>query len=127
LFQEAAQPHLYNLESIARSACSGHAPCKSPFKTCATDQKGLIMANPHLKLSHSKPLFGTGTTTPAQRARPKTLAAELNERLREKYQGYERAALRLELRGEYEAAALLRKEAGKARLLRNAPKETPAA
>ena len=50
------------------------------------------------------------------------LTAELNARLREKYRNYERAAARLELRGEHDAAELLRRAAGRARLLRNVPK-----
>ncbi len=78
------------------------------------------MAHRHQKLTRTKPLFGPAPA-PARTARPRDLATQLNERLREKYQGYERAALRLELRGEYEAADLLRREAGKVRLLRNAP------
>ena len=49
------------------------------------------------------------------------LAEELNRRLREKYRSYERAAARLELRGEHDAAALLRKAASRARRLKNMP------
>ncbi|GJL90603.1 MAG: hypothetical protein DHS20C04_02620 [Hyphococcus sp.] len=44
---------------------------------------------------------------------------QLSERLQEKYREYERAALRLELRGEHDAAKVLRQAAGRARLLRN--------
>ncbi|PQA88186.1 hypothetical protein [Hyphococcus luteus] len=69
--------------------------------------------------SRGKPLFGEAVA-PCPEKTP-DLAAELNRRLREKYRNYERAALRLELRGDYDSAQVLRRAAGRARLLRNRP------
>lgn len=83
------------------------------------------MAQIAILRSGGKPLFGGAVAErekPAPHAQdPQDLAYELNERLREKYRNYERAAVRLELRGELDAAALLRQAAGKVRLLRNVP------
>lgn len=87
-------------------------------------------------LPGGKPLFGPKPAQSPEKARtiqdrlqrlvsvpapkPKqTLVDQLNERLQEKYREYERAALRLELRGEHDAAKVLRQAAGRARLLRN--------
>lgn len=64
-------------------------------------------------------LFGFDPQTPP--VRDCDLAVQLNSRLKEKYRNYERAAARLELRGERDAAELLRKAAARVRLLRNAP------
>ncbi len=77
------------------------------------------MAGSDYMRSGGKPLFGTALA-PAQRQKP-DLTAQLNERLREKYRSYERSAARLEIRGEHDAAQLLRRAAGRARLLRNRP------
>lgn len=71
----------------------------------------------HQKLK--EPLFGA-TPKPAIKTE-RDLAAELNARLKEKYRGYDRAAARLELRGEHDAANVLRRAASRVRLLRNAP------
>jgi|GEM_PF-2800899 len=87
-------------------------------------------------LPGGKPLFGPKPVQAPEKARhihdrlqrlvsapapaPKlSLVDQLNERLQEKYREYERAALRLELRGEHAAAKVLRQAAGRARLLRN--------
>ncbi|WP_428407277.1 hypothetical protein [Hyphococcus sp.] len=72
--------------------------------------------------SGGKPLFGEAVPSeaPRQILEGQALAYKLNERLREKYRNYERAALRLEIRGEYDAATVLRRAAGRVRLLRNA-------
>lgn len=88
-------------------------------------------------LPGGKPLFGPGpapqrSAESADRSQigkgpNKSLADQLNERLMEKYRGYERAAARLELRGEHDAAKVLRQAASKARLLRNGAAEIGAA
>jgi hypothetical protein len=87
--------------------------------------------------SGTKPLFGPAPeSAPGIAARPGPaagtyarkpgLAAQITERLQEKYHSYERAALRLELRGEHDAATLLRAAAGRARILKNAaPQKAP--
>jgi hypothetical protein len=54
------------------------------------------------------------------------LAEQISERLAEKYQNYEKAALRLELRGEHDAAAVLHKAAARLRLIRNTRSEDEA-
>lgn len=69
--------------------------------------------------SGGKPLFGPAPSP--VRDSGAALAAELNRRLREKYRSYERAAARLELRGEHDAAAVLRQAASRARRLKNCP------
>ncbi len=69
--------------------------------------------------SRGKPLFGEGVA-PGPKGTA-SLADELNRRLKEKYRNYERAALRLELRGDYDSAQVLRRAASRARLLRNRP------
>ncbi len=82
------------------------------------------MAQIAILRSGGKPLFGeTAQEGSSHKAaiQGQELADQLNERLREKYRNYERAAARLELRGELDAAELLRRAAGKARLLRNTP------
>ncbi len=85
------------------------------------------MAQISILRSGGKPLFGETVQEGASHqtaVQGQELADQLNERLREKYRNYERAAARLELRGELDAAELLRRAAGRARLLRNTP--TPA-
>ena len=90
--------------------------------------------------SGGKPLFGPAPERPAAVAanidgrlerlanRPApSLAKQLSERLAEKYRNYERAALRLELRGEHDAAKLLRAAAERVKLLRPAGEDTAAA
>lgn len=47
------------------------------------------------------------------------LADRLSARLAEKYRNYERAAARLEMTGETDAAKVLRQAAGRLRLIRN--------
>lgn len=74
-----------------------------------------------ISIHSNKPLFGAAPKPAIKKERD--LTAELNDRLKEKYRGYERAALRLELRGEHDAAAVLRKAASRVRLLRNAPQD----
>lgn len=69
--------------------------------------------------SRGKPLFGAGIEE--VRSETADLREQLNRRLKEKYRNYERAAARLELRGEHDAAQLLRRAAGRMRLLRNQP------
>ncbi len=61
-------------------------------------------------------LFGAAKT---ENAANTGLAEQLTERLAEKYRNYERAAARLELRGERDAAKVLRRAAGRLRLLKN--------
>jgi hypothetical protein len=87
---------------------------------------GAIRKTPDHFNSHRSPtpLRGEAVIRPSTRkgiaAAPKqSLVDQLNERLQEKYREYERAALRLELRGEHAAAKVLRQAAGRARLLRN--------
>ncbi|WP_425410498.1 hypothetical protein [Hyphococcus sp.] len=72
------------------------------------------------KIRHGK-LFGTADT-PATPRRGQSLAEQLSQRLSEKYTNYERAAARLELRGEHDAAIVLRRAAGRLRLIRNGDK-----
>jgi len=74
-----------------------------------------------------KPLFGPAEPPKPVPAETADLTSALTARLKERYQSYERAAARLEIRGEWEAAKLLRKEAGKARLLRNGEIKDPSA
>ncbi|MAW81524.1 MAG: hypothetical protein CMI63_14905 [Parvularcula sp.] len=80
------------------------------------------MAQMTILRSGGTPLFGEPERRepPAYVLEGEHLAQELNQRLREKYRNYERAAARLELRGEHDAANLLRRAAGRVRLLRNA-------
>ena len=72
-----------------------------------------------------KTLFGA-PEAPKKSQSGTSLAEQLSERLAEKYQNYERAALRLELRGEHDAAEVLHKAAARLRLIRNTgePEET---
>lgn len=63
-------------------------------------------------------LFGS-PQLPAQHLDDTRLALQLSERLAEKYRNYERAAARLEMRGETDAAKVLRRAAGRLRLIRN--------
>lgn len=63
-------------------------------------------------------LFGK-PETPKEDNDDITLAEQLTERLAEKYRNYERAAARLEMTGETDAAKVLRRAAGRLRLIRN--------
>ncbi|MEO1137055.1 MAG: hypothetical protein AAFW68_10695 [Pseudomonadota bacterium] len=71
-----------------------------------------------VSIQSKTPLFGAAPKPAIKKERD--LTAELNNRLKEKYRGYERAAARLELRGEHDAATVLRKAASRVRLLRKA-------
>lgn len=82
---------------------------------CA-QHKRFIMARSDTLLQQQA-LFGT--PTPQQDNDDISLAEQLSERLAEKYRNYERAAARLELRGETDAAKVLRRAAGRLRLIRN--------
>ncbi len=69
-----------------------------------------------------RPLFGPA----APRQKPTCgpvyeleTAIELDRRLKQKYRGYERAAARLDLNGERDAAKVLRRAADRVRLLRS--------
>ncbi len=66
-----------------------------------------------------KVLFGT-PDAPKTPQYGTTLAEQVSERLAEKHRNYERAATRLELRGEHDAADVLHKAAARLRLIRNA-------
>jgi len=91
---------------------------QNPFR-CAQHMEGTFMVRSIDLRSGGKPLFGTAAAP--VRDRDAALADELHRRLREKYRNYERAAARLELRGEHDAADLLRKAASRARRLKNMP------
>ncbi|WDI32774.1 hypothetical protein PUV54_06135 [Hyphococcus flavus] len=65
-----------------------------------------------------KTLFGAAET-PKPVKKPVTLQEQISDRLVEKYQNYERAAMRLDLRGEHDAAEVLKKAAARLRLIRN--------
>ena len=121
---------------------AGHTCCNPALYMWGNNTKGLPMAqSAKLQIFNTlpggKPLFGPGpapqrSAESADRSQigkgpNKSLADQLNERLMEKYRGYERAAARLELRGEHDAAKVLRQAASKARLLRNGAAEIGAA
>lgn len=78
----------------------------------------MVQSTRHL-LQHGA-LFGPGET-PVKPAPKADLATQLSDRLVEKYRNYERAAARLELRGESDAAEVLRKAAARLRKIRNCP------
>jgi len=122
---ECERPELYNLESISPKPLFGHGCCTTTPIGAQQDKKGLIpMAQIAILRSGGKPLFGGADQTDTSRlaaTQGQALADQLNERLREKYRNYEKAAARLELRGDHDAAELLRRAAGKARMLKNAP------
>ncbi len=91
--------------------------------------KGRNMARHDRSQHRNKPLFGAEPTRHRRSpglangapARPsgQALAVQLTDRLAEKHRNYERAALRLELRGETDAADVLRRAAARLRLIRN--------
>ena len=78
----------------------------------------MVQSTRHL-LQHGA-LFGPGET-PVKHTPKADLATQLSDRLVEKYRNYERAAARLELRGESDAAEVLRKAAARLRKIRNNP------